>query len=132
MLCLAQENCDELARLVHFRLRTGVLVDSEVLSCRCPVDVPGVRNGIELGLDQALDLFPGPKHGLPCLNIIRALGQAIPEQFSGELEGRGPMRPFLSALSPIDGVGVVPGGTANPALCRVVERTSSGFPSRLR
>ena len=34
----------------------GVLVDSEVLSCRCLSDVLA-SYGIELGLDQALDLF---------------------------------------------------------------------------
>ena len=36
----------------------GVLVDSEVLSCRCLSEVLA-RYGIDLGLDQALDLFLG-------------------------------------------------------------------------
>ena len=36
----------------------GVLVDSEVLSCRCLSEVLA-GYGISLGLDQALDLFLG-------------------------------------------------------------------------
>ena len=36
----------------------GVLVDSEVLSCRCLSKILA-GYGIDLGLDQALDLFLG-------------------------------------------------------------------------
>jgi HAD superfamily hydrolase (TIGR01509 family) len=82
----------------------GVLVDSEVLSCRCLSDVLA-SYGIELGLDQALDLFLG-RNMTAVFEHYQALGHAIPEQFSSELRA-GVRVAFLSALRPIDGVGAV-------------------------
>jgi len=89
----------------------GVLVDSEVLSCRCLSDVLASYD-IELGLDQALDLFLG-RSTTAVFEHYQALGQAIPEQFSGELRA-GVRAAFLSALRPIDGVGVVLEGLQIP------------------
>ncbi|TMJ16183.1 MAG: hypothetical protein E6G93_16205 [Alphaproteobacteria bacterium] len=89
----------------------GVLVDSEVLSCRCLSKVLA-SYGIDLGLDQARDLFLG-RSTTAVFENYQALGHAIPEQFSGELRA-GVRAAFLSALRPIDGVGVVLEGLQIP------------------
>jgi HAD superfamily hydrolase (TIGR01509 family) len=82
----------------------GVLVDSEVLSCRC---LSGVLAGygIDLGLDQALDLFLG-RSMTAVVEHYEALGRSIPEQFSTELTA-GVRAAFTSALCPIEGVSSV-------------------------
>jgi len=82
----------------------GVLVDSEILSCRCLTEVLATY-GISLGLDQALDLFLGRSTSAVFAHY-RALGRTIPEQFSTEL-GAGVRTAFVSALRPIEGVGSV-------------------------
>ena len=61
----------------------GVLIDSEVLSCRCLSEVLA-GYGISLGLDQALDLFLG-RSATAVLDHYQALGRSIPEQFYMEL-----------------------------------------------
>ena len=79
----------------------GVLIDSEVLSCRCLSEVLA-RYGISLGLDQALDLFLG-RSATAVLDHYQVLGRSIPEQFYVEL--RAAVRAaFLAALCPIEGV----------------------------
>jgi HAD superfamily hydrolase (TIGR01509 family) len=89
----------------------GVLVDSEVLSCRCLSDVLA-SYGIALGLDQALDLFLG-RNTAAVFEHYQALGRAIPEEFSGELKA-GIRAAFLAALRPIEGVGAVLDGLQIP------------------
>ena len=82
----------------------GVLVDSEMLSCRCLTEVLA-NYGISLGLDQALDLFLG-RSTSAVFEHYRALGRTIPEQFSTELGAR-VRTALVSALRPIEGVGAV-------------------------
>jgi HAD superfamily hydrolase (TIGR01509 family) len=82
----------------------GVLVDSEMLSCGCLTEVLATY-GIQLGLDQALDLFLG-RSTSAVLEHYRTLGHAIPEQFSAEL-GAGVRSAFVAALRPIEGVDAV-------------------------
>jgi HAD superfamily hydrolase (TIGR01509 family) len=82
----------------------GVLVDSELLSCRCLSQVLA-GYGIDLGLDQALDLFLGRS-----LSAVRehyeALGRSIPSRFATEL--RAEIRAeFAASLCPVDGVSTV-------------------------
>jgi len=82
----------------------GVLVDSELLSCRCLSRVLA-GYGIDLGLDQALDLFLGRS-----LSAVRehyeALGRSIPSRFAAEL--RAEIRAaFAASLCPVDGVSTV-------------------------
>jgi len=79
----------------------GVLVDSEVLSCRCLSKILA-GYGIDLGLDQALDLFLG-RSVSAVVEHYQALGRSIPEQFSTELRA-GVRAAFTSALRPIEGV----------------------------
>jgi HAD superfamily hydrolase (TIGR01509 family) len=82
----------------------GVLVDSEVLSCRC-LSAVLAGYGIDLGLDQALDLFLG-RSMAAVREHYDALGHTIPEQFSAELRA-GVRAAFLSGLCPIEGVSSV-------------------------
>jgi HAD superfamily hydrolase (TIGR01509 family) len=89
----------------------GVLVDSEVLSCRCLSEVLA-GYGINLGVDQALDLFLG-RSTTAVLDHYEVLGRSIPEQFSAELRA-GVRTAFLSALCPIEGVRDVLEGLQTP------------------
>jgi HAD superfamily hydrolase (TIGR01509 family) len=82
----------------------GVLVDSELLSCRC-LSRALAAYGIVLGLDRALELFLG-RSVSAVLEHYQALGHSLPEQFSTEL--RAAVRAaFLASLCPIEGVGSV-------------------------
>src|SRR5258705_1731057 len=79
----------------------GVLVDSEVLSCRCLSETLAIY-GLELGLDQALDLFLG-RSVTAVFQHYLAMGRVIPAQFTAEL--RAAVRAaFVSSLGPIEGV----------------------------
>ena len=89
----------------------GVLIDSEVLSCRCLSEILA-GYGIQLGLDQALDLFLG-RSTTAVLDHYQALGRSIPKQFSTELRA-GVRAAFLSALCPIEGVSSVLEGLQIP------------------
>jgi HAD superfamily hydrolase (TIGR01509 family) len=89
----------------------GVLVDSEVLSCRCLSKVLA-GYGIDLGLDQALDLFLG-RSVTAVIEHYEALGRSIPEQFSTELRA-GVRDAFTSGLCPIEGVSFVLRGLRIP------------------
>jgi HAD superfamily hydrolase (TIGR01509 family) len=89
----------------------GVLVDSEVLSCRCLSEVLA-GYGISLGLDQALDLFLG-RNVTAVLDHYKTMGRLDPEQFSAELRA-GVRAAFLSALCPIEGVSSVLEGLRTP------------------
>ena len=82
----------------------GVLIDSEVLSCRCLSEVLA-KYGIELGVDQALDLFLG-RNLTAVFEHYNALGHSIPEQFAAELR-EGVRAAFVSSLCPIAGVSSV-------------------------
>jgi HAD superfamily hydrolase (TIGR01509 family) len=89
----------------------GVLIDSEVLSCRCLSEVLG-GYGIDLGLSQALDLFLG-RSVTAVREHYEALGRLIPEQFSADLKA-GVHTAFLSGLCPIEGVSSVLEGLQIP------------------
>jgi HAD superfamily hydrolase (TIGR01509 family) len=82
----------------------GVLVDSEILSCRCLTEVLATY-GISLGLDQALDLFLGRSISA-VFEHYRTLGRTIPAQFAAELGAR-VRTEFVAALRPIEGVSSV-------------------------
>jgi len=82
----------------------GVLVDSEVLSCRCLSEVLAAY-GIDLGLDQALDLFLG-RSVTAVREHYEAAGRPIPDQLSSKLKAE-VHAAFRSGLCPIEGVGAV-------------------------
>jgi HAD superfamily hydrolase (TIGR01509 family) len=89
----------------------GVLVDSEVLSCRCLCDALA-GCGIEVGLEETLDLFLGRSLDA-VLEHYQGLGRPIPRQFPAELMVK-VQETFRSALCPIDGIGSVLEGLKIP------------------
>jgi HAD superfamily hydrolase (TIGR01509 family) len=84
----------------------GVLVDSELLSCRCLSDALA-SHGIELGVDEALERFVGRSIGA-VREHYEALGQRLPDNFAAELKAR-VRESFAASLLPIEGVGAVLG-----------------------
>ncbi len=82
----------------------GVLVDSELLSCRCLCDVLA-GYGIELRLEETLDLFLGRSVDA-VVEHYRGLGKSIPGGFPADLMTR-VQKTFRAALCPIDGIEAV-------------------------
>ena len=82
----------------------GVLVDSEVLSCRCLSEALA-GNGIQVGVDQVLDLFLGQSIAA-VLDHYRESGLLNSEQFSAELAAK-VRAAFRSGLGPVAGVRAV-------------------------
>jgi HAD superfamily hydrolase (TIGR01509 family) len=82
----------------------GVLVDSELLACRCLCEALA-GHGIEVGLEEILDRFLGRSLDA-VLAHYQGLGRSIPPQFPAELRVK-VQETFRSALCPIDGVGSV-------------------------
>src|SRR4051812_33595274 len=89
----------------------GVLVDSEVLACRCLCEALA-GCGIEVGLEETLDLFLGRSLDA-VLDHYQALGRSIPRQFPAELMAK-VQETFRAALCPIEGVGSVLEGLQMP------------------
>src|SRR5215475_14506404 len=89
----------------------GVLVDSEVLSCRCLADTLA-QYGIELSLDQALDLFLG-RSVSAVLQHYAELGRSIPDDFQNDLKRR-VRETFEASLKPISDVDAVLTKLATP------------------
>jgi len=89
----------------------GVLVDSELLSCRCLCEALA-GCGIEVGLEETLDLFLGRSLDA-VLEHYQGLGRSIPRQFPAELMVK-VQETFRSALCPIDGIGSVLEGLKIP------------------
>ncbi|MCK1383102.1 HAD family hydrolase [Bradyrhizobium sp. 21] len=82
----------------------GVLVDSELLSCRCLSEVLA-EFGFELGLEQALGLFLG-RSTAAIGQYYRERGQILPGEFLPRLKAR-VLEIFTRSLRPIPGVGAV-------------------------
>ncbi len=89
----------------------GVLVDSELLSCRCLCEALA-GCGIDVGLEETLDLFLGRSLDA-VLEHYQGLGRSIPRQFPAELMVK-VQETFRSALCPIDGIGSVLEGLKIP------------------
>ncbi|MCP3467787.1 MULTISPECIES: HAD family hydrolase [unclassified Bradyrhizobium] len=82
----------------------GVLVDSELLSCRCLSEVLS-EFGIVLSAEQALELFLG-RSTKAIEQHYRDLGQVVPESFLPRFKSR-VLSTFASALRPIPGIGAL-------------------------
>src|SRR5262245_4615712 len=61
----------------------GVLVDSELLSCRCLAETLA-EHGIMLEIDQALELFVG-RNVAAVREHFRARGRTLPDDFPAKL-----------------------------------------------
>jgi HAD superfamily hydrolase (TIGR01509 family) len=89
----------------------GVLVDSELLSCRCLSEVLS-EFGIELSPEQALKLFLG-RSVAAIAQHYRALGRTVPEALWPRLKSR-VLRTFEGSLQPIPDVASVISSLAAP------------------
>jgi HAD superfamily hydrolase (TIGR01509 family) len=89
----------------------GVLVDSELLSCRCLSEVLS-EFGIALSGEQALELFLG-RSTKAIEQHFRDLGQILPDGFLLRLKSR-VLTTFAGALRPIPGIGAVVSGLQAP------------------
>ncbi|MCP3470909.1 HAD family hydrolase [Bradyrhizobium sp. CCGUVB1N3] len=82
----------------------GVLVDSELLSCRCLSEVLS-EFGIALSEQQALELFLG-RSTKAIEQHYRDLGQVVPDGFLPRFKSK-VLSTFAGALQPIPGIGAV-------------------------
>jgi HAD superfamily hydrolase (TIGR01509 family) len=82
----------------------GVLVDSELLSCRCLSEVLA-EFGIALSIEQALELFLG-RSTKAIEQHYRDLGQYVPGGFLPRLKSH-VLKTFVGSLQPIPGITVV-------------------------
>ncbi|QOZ54014.1 HAD family hydrolase [Bradyrhizobium sp. CCBAU 53338] len=89
----------------------GVLVDSELLSCRCLSEVLA-EFGFQLSVEQALGLFLG-RSTKAIEQYYRDLGQALPDDFLPRLKAS-VLERFAGALQPIPGVAAVLSGLETP------------------
>jgi len=80
----------------------GVLVDSEVLSCRCLCEVLATYD-IKLELNEALELFLG-RSTAAVLQHYNKQGRLLPDEFRSDLKAR-VLQAFQSSLQAIPGVG---------------------------
>ncbi len=79
----------------------GVLVDSEILSCRCLSEVLG-RYGVEVGVDEVFRRFLG-RSTASIVAELRAAGHVIPDDFPQVLR-RDIRRAFSAELKPIKNI----------------------------
>lgn len=82
----------------------GVLVDSELLSCRCLSEVLA-EFGLVLSAEEALELFLG-RSTKAIEQHYRDLGQAVPDGFLPRLKSH-VLETFAASLEPIPGVEAV-------------------------
>ncbi|MGY4625763.1 HAD family hydrolase [Bradyrhizobium sp. USDA 4486] len=89
----------------------GVLVDSELLSCRCLSEVLA-EFGLVLSEEQALELFLG-RSTRAIEQHYRDLGEVVPDGFLPRLKSR-VLETFAASLEPIPGVEAVISGLTVP------------------
>jgi beta-phosphoglucomutase-like phosphatase (HAD superfamily) len=89
----------------------GVLVDSELLSCRCLSSALD-ELGIALSEEQAVELFLG-RSTRAIEQHYRDLGQLLPDGFLSRLKSR-VLETFAASLAPIPGVEAVISGLVVP------------------
>ncbi|OPY98366.1 hydrolase [Bradyrhizobium sacchari] len=82
----------------------GVLVDSELLSCRCLSEVLA-EFGLELSVEQALELFLG-RSAAAIGQYYREHGRTLPDEFLPRLKAR-VLETFAKSLQPIPEVATV-------------------------
>jgi len=82
----------------------GVLVDSELLSCRCLSEVLA-EFGVALGVEHALELFLG-RSTAAIGQYYRERGEILPDEFLPRLKAR-VLETFAGTLQPIPGVNAV-------------------------
>jgi HAD superfamily hydrolase (TIGR01509 family) len=103
----------------------GVLVDSEVVSCRAHAEVL-TRHGYPITADQVFDRFLGRSSHEASLEVEAALGRSLPDDFHGQLQDV-LFRAFATTLEAIPHV-----EAALDAIAQPVCVASSGSQERMR
>jgi HAD superfamily hydrolase (TIGR01509 family) len=103
----------------------GVLVDSEVISCRTHAEML-TRHGYPISTEQVHDRFLGRSAREARLEIERELGRALPNELDVELKAE-LHRSFAASLEAIPGIQQALAGIAQPVCV-----ASSGSPERIR
>jgi HAD superfamily hydrolase (TIGR01509 family) len=103
----------------------GVLVDSEVISCRSHADVL-TRNGYPITTEQVFDRFLGRSTRQASLEIEAELGRNLPEDFDAQLKSE-LFRSFATTLEPVPFI-----KEALAAIAQPVCVASSGSHERMR
>jgi HAD superfamily hydrolase (TIGR01509 family) len=103
----------------------GVLVDSEVISCRTHAEVL-TRHGYPITADQVFDRFLGRSTHQAHLEVEAALGRSLPEGFHSELQDE-LFRSFADMLEAIPHLDKVLDAIAQPVCV-----ASSGSHERMR
>ena len=103
----------------------GVLVDSEIISCRAHAEML-TRYGYPISADQVHDRFLGRSSHSARLEVERDLGRALPDDFHEQLNARlfGALETSLEAMPHIEG--------ALDAIAQPVCVASSGPPEKIR
>jgi HAD superfamily hydrolase (TIGR01509 family) len=103
----------------------GVLVDSEVISCRTHAEVL-TRHGYPISAEQVHDRFLGRSSREARLEIERELGRALPSELDLQLKAE-LHRSFAASLEAIPGI-----EQALAAISQPVCVASSGSPERIQ
>jgi HAD superfamily hydrolase (TIGR01509 family) len=103
----------------------GVLVDSEVISCRTHAEML-TRHGYPISTEQVHERFLGRSSREARLEIERELGRALPDDLETELRAE-LYRSFEASLEAIPGIAAVLANISQPVCV-----ASSGSPERIR
>jgi HAD superfamily hydrolase (TIGR01509 family) len=103
----------------------GVLVDSEVISCRTHAEIL-TRHGYPISVEQVHDRFLGRSSREARLEIERELGRALPDDLDIQLRAE-LYRSFEESLEAIPGIAQALGEISQPVCV-----ASSGSPERIR
>jgi HAD superfamily hydrolase (TIGR01509 family) len=103
----------------------GVLVDSEVISCRTHAEML-TRHGYPISSEQVHDRFLGRSSREARVEIERELGRMLPDDLDVQLKA-GLYRSFSATLEAIPGIEQALAGISQPVCV-----ASSGSPERIR
>jgi HAD superfamily hydrolase (TIGR01509 family) len=103
----------------------GVLVDSEVISCRAHADVL-TRHGYPISVEQVFDRFLGRSLRHASLEVEAELGRSLPDDFHAQLQDE-LFRSFAMTLEAVPHI-----DTALDAIAQPVCIASSGTHERMR
>ena len=103
----------------------GVLVDSEIISCRTHAEVL-TRHGYPITSEQVFDRFLGRSALQAMIEVETELGRSLPDDFDAQLDDA-LFKSFAATLEAVPHIEEALDGIARPACV-----ASSGSPQRLR
>jgi HAD superfamily hydrolase (TIGR01509 family) len=119
-----RQNKDQQVDLVIFDC-DGVLVDSEVISCRAHAEVL-TRHGYPITSEQVFDRFLGRSTRQANLEVEAELGRSLPDDFHAQLQDE-LLQAFAATLQAVPHI-----GQALDAIAQPVCVASSGSQQRMR